>query len=97
MLMVDRFRGYLPVVIDFETGGFDPVANPILEMAAVEVRFENQRLTPGERWASAVHPFPGGVLEPAALKVTGIDPADPDRTALNEAEALRQMFAAVRR
>ncbi len=97
MRMAERFRGFLPVVIDLETGGFDPHVNPILEMAAVEVRFEGGRLMPGDSWVRAVRPFPGGVLEPAALKVTGIDPADPDRQALSEAEALKQMFAGVRR
>jgi len=97
MRMADRFRGFLPVVIDLETGGFDPQVNPILEMAAVEVRFESGRLITAEGWVRAVHPFPGGVLEPAALKVTGIDPADPERQALSEAEALKQMFAGVRR
>jgi ribonuclease T len=97
MRMAERFRGFLPVVIDLETGGFDPHVNPILEMAAVEVRFEAGRLMRGDSWVRAVRPFPGGVLEPAALKVTGIDPADPDRQALSEAEALKQMFAGVRR
>jgi ribonuclease T len=97
MRMADRFRGFLPVVIDLETGGFDPHLNPILEMAAVQVRFEGGRLVPSDGWVRAVHPFPGGILEPAALKVTGIDPADPQRQALSEAEALKQIFARVRR
>jgi len=97
MRMSERFRGFLPVVIDLETGGFDPQSNPILEMAAVAVRFEDRRLVTGERWVRAVHPFPGGVLDPASLKVTGIDPGDPARDALSEAEALRQMFTEIRR
>jgi ribonuclease T len=97
MRMSERFRGFLPVVIDLETGGFNPHANPILEMAAVEVRFESGRLIPGEGWVRAIHPFPGGRIEPAALKITGIDPADPKRQALSEAEALKQMFAGIRR
>ena len=97
MRMADRFRGFLPVVVDLETGGFDPQANPILEMAAVQVRYEGKRLVPGERWMAAVQPFPGGRLDPASLKVTGIDPDDPARNALREAEALRQMFLAIRR
>ncbi len=97
MVMSRRFRGYLPVVVDLETGGFDPETNPILEIAAVQVRFEDGRLLPGERWHRAVHPYPGGVLNPAALKVTGIDPTDPRRDAVAEAEALRELFRQVRR
>lgn len=96
MVMSERFRGFLPVVVDLETGGFDPDANPILEMAAVQVRFERQRLVPGERWRRAVHPHPGGVLNPAALKVTGIDPDDPDREAISETDALKELFREVR-
>ncbi len=95
--MSERFRGFLPVVVDLETGGFDPESNPILEMAAVQVRYVGARLEPGERWRRAVHPYPGGVLNPAALKVTGIDPQDPDRAAVAEAEALRELFRSVRR
>lgn len=94
--MSERFRGFLPVVVDLETGGFDPESNPILEIAAVQVRYVGARLEPGERWQRAVHPYPGGVLNPAALKVTGIDPLDPERNAVGEAEALRELFRQVR-
>jgi ribonuclease T len=94
--MSERFRGFLPVVVDLETGGFDPDTNPILEMAAVQVRFENGRLELGSRWRRSVHPYPGGVLNPAALKITGIDPLDPGREAVAEAEALRELFREVR-
>lgn len=94
--MSERFRGFLPVVVDLETGGFDPEINPILEIAAVQVRFEGDRLTVAESWQRAVHPYPGGVLNPAALKVTGIDPHDPSREAVPEAEALRELFRQVR-
>lgn len=96
MAMSKRFRGFLPVVIDLETGGFDPDSNPILEMAAVHVHFDKGRLVPGERWQQAVHPYPGGALNPAALKVTGIDPLDPHRQAVAESEALRELFRQVR-
>lgn len=96
MVMSQRFRGFLPVVIDLETGGFDPDTNPILEIAAVQVGFSGGRLLPTERWRCDVHPYPGGALNPAALKITGIDPSDPQRQALAEAEALRELFRQVR-
>ncbi|MGD8415458.1 MAG: ribonuclease T [Pseudomonadales bacterium] len=95
--MSSRFRGYLPVVVDLETGGFDPDRHAILEMAAVEVVFEGEALVMGNRWVQAVAPYPGSALDPAALKVTGIDPGDPGRGAIDEASAFREMFRRVRR
>jgi len=35
-LMCQRFRGYLPVIMDIETSGFDEKSNAILEIAAME-------------------------------------------------------------
>lgn len=96
MLMSERFRGFLPVVVDLETGGFDCDANPILEMAAVQVRFDGGHLALGRRWRQAVHPFPHATMNPAALKVTGIDPADPGRGAIAEDQALLELFREVR-
>lgn len=95
--MSQRFRGFLPVVLDLETGGFDPDTNPLLEIAAVLVRFQGDRLVPADRWRRNVHPYPGAAMNPAALKVTGIDPQDPGRQALGEAEALRELFKFVRK
>jgi ribonuclease T len=95
-MMAHRFRGYLPVVLDLETGGFDPWVNPILEIAAVQVRFESGRLAVSGRWSKAVRPFSGGQCNPAALKFTGIDPDDPARQAVEEAAALQELFRAVR-
>ena len=30
----ERFRGYLPVIVDVETAGFDPQKNALLEIGA---------------------------------------------------------------
>lgn len=95
--MASRFRGYLPVVVDLETGGFEADRHAILEMAAVEVGFTDGRLTPGARWQQAVAPYEGSLMDPASLKVTGIDPDDPDRGAIDEGEAFREMFRRIRR
>ena len=35
--MSQRFRGFLPVVVDVETGGFDSQRNALLEIAAVPI------------------------------------------------------------
>jgi len=32
--MARRFRGFLPVVVDVETGGFNPATDALLEIAA---------------------------------------------------------------
>lgn len=94
--MAARFRGFLPVVVDLETGGFDPHTHAILEIAAVQVCFSGERLVTGERWRQAVAPYEGASMDPASLKITGIDPGDPDRGAVAEALALKQLFRIVR-
>ena len=95
--MRTRFRGFLPVVVDLETGGFDADSHAILEIAMVDVGFREDGLTLVDRWVQAVTPYPGSRLEPAALKVTGIDPDDPDRGDVDEATAFREMFRRIRK
>lgn len=95
--MSSRFRGYLPVVVDLETGGFDAQTHAILEMALVEVGFDQGEMVLKERWQQAVTPYPGSLMDAAALKVTGIDPEDPNRGDIDEAAAFREMFRRVRK
>ena len=85
------------MVVDLETGGFDPSTDAILEIAAVQLRFERGHMMPDRKWLQAVEPFPGGRVEPASLKVTGIDLTDPERQAAPENEAVRGLFREVRR
>lgn len=93
-----RFRGFLPVVIDVETGGFNPATDALLEVAAVLLRMnEDGDLVPAEKSRYLVKPFPGANLEPASLQVTGIDPYHPLRPALDEADALRRLFQEIRK
>lgn len=93
-----RFRAYLPVVVDFETSGFDPACHAPLEIAAVIVeRDAAGRLYCASTHAYHVEPFAGCVLDPAALAFTGIDPYHPFRNALPEAQALRELFGEIRR
>lgn len=96
--IVDRFRGFLPVVVDVETGGFHPSTDGLLEIAAVLVRFDDTgNLALGETFRFIVKPFEGARLDPASLQITGIDPFHPLRPALEESEALRRLFKEVRR
>jgi ribonuclease T len=92
-----RFRGYLPVVIDIETAGFDPHRNALLEIAAVIVDMSDDgRLAVAETHASHVVPFPGSKLDQSALNFNKIDPFHPFRFALDEKEALNKIFQPIR-
>jgi ribonuclease T len=96
--MARRFRGFLPVVIDVECGGFNPNTDALLEIAAVLVEIQaDGTLLPGESWRYHVQPFSGANLEPASLAVTGIDPFHPLRPAIPEKEALTRLFKEIRR
>ena len=80
--MRDRFRGFLPVVVDVETGGFIAATDALLEIAAVEIRVDTSgRLVRGPTFRQHVRPFEGGRLDPASLAVNGIDPYHPLRIA----------------
>jgi ribonuclease T len=96
--MSKRFRGFLPVVVDVECGGFNPNTDALLEIAAVLLEIQGDgTLIPGESWRYHVQPFPGANLEAASLAVTGIDPHHPLRPAIPEKDALSRMFKEVRR
>lgn len=96
--MKSRFRGFLPVVVDVETGGFNPATDALLEIAAVTLRIdEDGRWTLDATHSCHVQPFPGANLDPAALEFNGIDPDHPLRFALPEREALSKIFTPVRK
>lgn len=92
-----RFRGFLPVVVDVETGGFNPVTDALLEIAAVPVIMQaDGLLAPGPTWRFHVQPFAGANIEAAALAVNNIDPYHPLRPALPEKDAMTRLFKEVR-
>lgn len=93
---LERFRGFFPVVIDVETGGFDAETNPLLELAAVTLKFEDDQLVCDEDFHAHVEPEPGLVIDPKALAFTGIDPDHPFRMAKPEKTALQDMFQFIR-
>ena len=96
--IASRFRGFLPVVVDVETGGFNPATDALLEVAAVFIQLDESGLiSPGESHRFMVKPFEGANLEPASLQVTGIEPFNPLRPAIDEGEALRTLFSEIRR
>jgi ribonuclease T len=96
-LIRERFRGFLPVVVDLETGGFNCKTDALLEIAAVFVDFNDEGLLlPEECFRFHVEPFEGANIEPASLEVTGIDPHHPLRPAIPEHDALQRIFREVR-
>jgi ribonuclease T len=96
-LMSRRFRGFLPVVIDVECGGFNAATDALLEIAATMIDMdENGILKRGATHNYHVIPFEGARLEPAALQVTGIDPYHPLRPAIPERDALQRIFREIR-
>ena len=95
--MATRFRGFLPVVVDVETGGFNPQTDALLEIAAVLLDIDTDgRWQLAETHACHVEPFPGANLEPSALEFNRIDPGHPLRFAVSEREALKKIFDPVR-
>lgn len=99
-LMAKRFRSFLPVVVDMETGGFNAHGDAILEIAAVTLSMDAEgTLTPDATYAFHIEPFEGANIEQSALDFTGIKLDDPLRkqVALSEAEALGEIFRPVRK
>jgi ribonuclease T len=95
--MARRFRSFLPVVVDVETGGFNPRTDALLEIAAVLIEPDPAGdIFPGETVRFHVKPFEGANMEPASLEVNGIDPWHPLRPALTERDALQRVFREVR-
>lgn len=96
--MIERFRGFLPVVVDVETGGFDASRDALLEIAVVPILMNSDGLLIcAETTTTHVAPFPGAHIDPRSLEITGIDPTHPFRGALEEREALDLIFHPVRR
>ena len=95
--LAQRFRGYLPVIVDIESAGFDPKKHALLEIAAVIPAIDEAGQFYIEEVHSAhVNPFPGAELDPSALEFNGIDPHHPLRIAMEEKEALQKIFQPVR-
>src|SRR6202050_5687719 len=91
------FRGFLPVVIDVETGGLNSQTDALLEIAAVFIEMRSDgTLARGETIRYHVIPFPGANMEAASLAVNGIDPHHPLRPAIPEEDALQRIFREVR-
>lgn len=90
----DRFRGFLPVVVDVETAGFDPNSHALLQVAVLLLEMNAQgELITGPLFQENILPFEGSKLDQSALKFNGIeDPYHPFRDAKSERNALEKLF-----
>ena len=96
--MRNRFRGFLPVVVDVETGGFDSTTDALLEIAAIVIEMNDDgRLQPSSCISTHVVPFEGANLDPKSMEVNGIDPWHPLRAARQERDALGYIFSPIRK
>jgi ribonuclease T len=96
--IAQRFRGFLPVVVDVETAGFDPQRHALLEIAACIIRMDDQgRLSPAPALACHVLPFIGAEMDPRALAFNRIDPDHPFRDAMPEKDALERVLGPIRK
>lgn len=96
--IAQRFRGFLPVVVDVETAGFDAQRHALLEIAAVIIRMRpDGLLEPSTTIACHVMPFVGSEIDPRALAFNRIDPDHPLRDAISEADAMNRILTPIRR
>ena len=91
-----RFRGFMPVVVDIETAGVEPDKHALLEMCVVLVHMDERGVfTPTEHHFEHILPFQDAVLDPKSLAFNQIDPYQPLRFAVEEKIALQQLFAPI--
>ena len=93
----ERFRTFLPVVVDVETGGVDPTQHALLELAIVLLKWENDRLAPDTLHTWNVEPHPATTVTEKSIELTHIDPDDIERESVSEEIALRESFKIIRK
>lgn len=95
-LMAQRFRGFLPVVVDVETGGFNAGSDALLEIAAVTLTMDDDGIIKrAETIDYHVEPFAGANIEQSALEFTGINLDN--REAVPELLAIEESFKSIRK
>lgn len=93
----ERFRGFMPVVVDVETSGLNPKKNSLLEMAIVLIDYHPESgFSPGTAFSEHILPFEGAEMDPKSLAFNKIDPYHPLRFAKPEKEALKTLFQPIK-
>ncbi len=91
-----RFRGFLPVVVDVETAGVEPHKHALLEMCIVLIGMNEQGcFTRKESYFEHILPFEGAELDADSLAFNQIDPYQPLRFAIDEKLALQNLFTPI--
>lgn len=99
MQLANRFRKFMPVVVDVETAGFNAQTDALIEIACIPILMdENGSFYPSEAISAHIEPFEGANMEQRALDFIGVDPNNPMRKAIAEEEkpALRRIFKALK-
>ena len=91
-MLKNRFRKYLPVVVDIETGGFDPELNAILEIAITLIEENDNKFIVGETYRHHINPFKNSIIEKESLEFTKIKLDHPLRNAIDEKDAIKDIF-----
>ena len=91
-MLKNRFRKYLPVVVDIETGGFDPELNAILEIAITLIEENDNKFVVGETHRHHIIPFKNSIIEKESLEFTKIKLDHPLRNAIDEQDAIKDIF-----
>lgn len=95
--MSRRFRGFMPVVVDVETGGFDSRKDALLEVAAATLKMDDNGIIQiDEQICRHIMPFEGSNMDPKSMEVNGIDPYNPFRMAVDEPQAMNDIFKFIR-
>lgn len=93
-----RFRGFLPVVMDIESGGVQSQTDALLELAAITIKMDDEGLIhPDQTYHYHVMPFPGARLDPESMAFNKIDVYHPFRFAVQEDQALREFFKLIQK
>ncbi len=91
-MLKNRFRKYLPVVVDIETGGFDPELNAILEIAITLIEEQDNKFVVGETYRHHINPFENSIIEKESLDFTKIKLDHPLRNSIDEKDAIKDIF-----
>lgn len=95
--LAHRFRGFQPVVVDVETGGFNAKTDALLELAVCMIHMDEEGwLHPSDVLVRHIQPFEGANIDQAALEFNGIKPDHPLRPAIPEAQAIKELFGPIR-
>ncbi|MCK0527556.1 MULTISPECIES: ribonuclease T [unclassified Anaerobiospirillum] len=92
----DRFRTFLPVVVDVETGGFNPATDALLEVCMMTLQIDNKgRLAPKDQYSVNIRPFEGANIVQVNIDFLGIDPYDESRNLVDEADAIKPLLKTI--